>query len=104
MGVDRRSFSLAAFAMLAGACGRANGTRAVRTDALWSTFKSAFLLRSGRIVDNGNGGVSHSEGQGYGLWLALCANDRCQRRSKSRPLGGAKSGRVIRVLASAARA
>ena len=28
----------------------------------------------------------------------------CQRRSKSRPLGGAKSGRVIRVLASAARA
>lgn len=76
MGVDRRSFSLAAFAMLAGACGRANGTRAVRTDALWSTFKSAFLLRSGRIVDNGNGGVSHSEGQGYGLWLALCANDR----------------------------
>ena len=29
---------------------------------------------------------------------------KCQRRSKSRPLGGAKSGRVIRVLASAARA
>lgn len=34
-------------------------------------------------------------------WIA---DDDCQRRSKSRPLGGAKSGRVIRVLASAARA
>lgn len=45
-------------------------------DTMWSAFKSAFLLPSGRIVDNGNGGISHSEGQGYGLWLAVQANDR----------------------------
>jgi len=36
--------------------------------------------------------------------VTVTVTDACQRRSKSRPLGGAKSGRVIRVLASAARA
>lgn len=36
----------------------------------WQEYKSRFLDRSGRIVDNGNGGISHSEGQGYGLLLA----------------------------------
>jgi endoglucanase len=36
----------------------------------WQEYKSHFLDRSGRIVDNGNGGISHSEGQGYGLLLA----------------------------------
>jgi endoglucanase len=41
---------------------------------------SAFLTRrmtaEGRIVDDGSGGVSHTEGQGYGLLLAVAANDR----------------------------
>ncbi|SFB61073.1 endoglucanase [Rhizobium sp. NFR07] len=36
----------------------------------WQEYKSRFLDRSGRIVDNGNSGISHSEGQGYGLLLA----------------------------------
>ncbi len=45
-------------------------------DVDWPTFKSAFLDPVGRIVDNGNGGVSHSEGQGYGLMLALWNGDR----------------------------
>ncbi|WP_143704571.1 tyrosine-type recombinase/integrase [Porphyrobacter sp. TH134] len=35
-------------------------------------------------------------------WRSQC--DLCQRRSKSRPLGGAKSGHLIRALASAGRA
>nr|CAD6438098.1 endoglucanase [Rhizobium sp. Q54] len=42
--------------------------------ALWETYKERFLDRSGRIVDNGNGGISHSEGQGYGLLLAFLAD------------------------------
>jgi len=42
--------------------------------SLWQTYKSRFLDASGRIVDNGNGGISHSEGQGYGLLLAFLAS------------------------------
>jgi endoglucanase len=39
----------------------------------WQVFKSRFVLADGRVVDTGNRGVSHSEGQGWGL---LCA-ERC---------------------------
>jgi endoglucanase len=42
----------------------------------WSQFRSDFLVADGRIVDTGNGGISHSEGQGYGLILAQAADDR----------------------------
>lgn len=41
----------------------------------WESYQAAFLDPSGRIVDTGNGGVSHSEGQGYGLLLAVLADD-----------------------------
>lgn len=39
--------------------------------SLWETYKSRFLEPDGRIVDNANGGLTHSEGQGYGLLLAF---------------------------------
>ena len=41
----------------------------------WAQYKSRFLDRSGRIVDNGNGGISHSEGQGYGMLLAYLSGN-----------------------------
>lgn len=41
----------------------------------WEAYKSRFLDPAGRIVDDGNGGISHSEGQGYGLLLAYLAED-----------------------------
>ena len=52
--------------------------RATSSDpkALWSAYKAQFLKPEGRIVDNGNGDVSHSEGQGYGLLLAALMEDR----------------------------
>ena len=43
---------------------------------LWRSYKKRFVTEQGRIVDTGNGRVSHSEGQGYGLLLAVAANDR----------------------------
>jgi endo-1,4-beta-D-glucanase Y len=47
------------------------------TDAeLWRAYKAKFLTENGRIVDTANGMVSHTEGQGYGLLLAVAANDR----------------------------
>jgi endo-1,4-beta-D-glucanase Y len=42
----------------------------------WHSFKSRFLSKDGRIIDTGNGGVSHSEGQGWGLLFAVAAQDQ----------------------------
>ncbi|MBP2486890.1 glycosyl hydrolase family 8 [Rhizobium leguminosarum] len=54
------------------------GTPAVAQQAMinagaWSAYKAKFLDATGRIVDNGNGNISHSEGQGYGMLLAYLA-------------------------------
>lgn len=42
----------------------------------WAQYRSRFLDRGGRIIDNGNRGISHSEGQGYGMLLAFLADNR----------------------------
>ncbi|MDP4023018.1 glycosyl hydrolase family 8 [Methylobacterium sp. NEAU 140] len=44
--------------------------------AAWTAYKTRFVTEQGRVVDTGNGGISHSEGQGYGMLLAVAANDR----------------------------
>lgn len=43
---------------------------------LWAAWKRRFLTPEGRVTDDANGSVSHSEGQGYGLLLAVAADDR----------------------------
>lgn len=43
----------------------------------WADFRARFLLPEGRVIDTGNRGVSHSEGQG---WALLCA-ERCADRA-----------------------
>lgn len=43
--------------------------------AEWRLFKQRFLAPDGRVVDNFNGGVSHSEGQGWGLLLSVAFED-----------------------------
>ncbi len=42
----------------------------------WDTYKSRFLQSDGRIIDTGNNNVSHTEGQGYGMLLAVAYDDR----------------------------
>jgi len=42
----------------------------------WRSFAKRFVTPDGRVVDTGNGGVSHSESMGYGLVLAAAADDR----------------------------
>lgn len=42
----------------------------------WQAYRDRFVMADGRVVDDANGGISHSEGQGYGLLLALSAGDR----------------------------
>lgn len=40
----------------------------------WNAYKTAFLDPTGRIIDTGNNNISHSEGQGYGMWLSVLAD------------------------------
>jgi len=42
----------------------------------WAQFKRSFLDATGRVVDTGNRGISHSEGQGYGMVMAFFSDDR----------------------------
>ncbi len=60
-------------AMMAVAQAAATQRAAIDPQA-WAAYKAKFLDVNGRIIDNGNGGISHSEGQGYGMLLAYLAN------------------------------
>ncbi|MBE9604604.1 glycosyl hydrolase family 5 [Acetobacteraceae bacterium H6797] len=42
----------------------------------WALFRERFITREGRVVDDGNGGVSHTEGQGWAMLMAESFNDR----------------------------
>jgi endoglucanase len=42
---------------------------------LWESYRQAFI-RDGRVIDVDNGGITHSEAQGYGMLLAEAAGDR----------------------------
>lgn len=49
---------------------------ALKTPHVWQAYKIRFVTDQGRVVDTGNALISHSEGQGYGMLLAVAANDR----------------------------
>jgi endoglucanase len=56
-----------------------SGSALPRENALssaWRAYVCAFITSDGRVVDNANGGISHSEGQGYAMLIAVRANDR----------------------------
>ena len=57
---------------------RRNGAlhRALPDGAAWQAYRARFVTEAGRVVDTGNDGISHSEGQGYGMLLAVAAGDR----------------------------
>jgi endoglucanase len=44
--------------------------------AEWDDYKARFVATAGRVVDTGNGRISHSEGQGWGMLLAEAVGDR----------------------------
>jgi endoglucanase len=41
----------------------------------WEAFRARFIDIDGRVVDTGNKGVSHTEGQGWGLLFAVAFDD-----------------------------
>ncbi|WP_374410512.1 glycosyl hydrolase family 8 [Novosphingobium colocasiae] len=77
MAVDRRSFTIGLMFALTAACNAGSQGKAVApTGGWWPFYRQRFLLPEGRIVDTGNHGISHSEGQGYAMVLAANAGDR----------------------------
>jgi endoglucanase len=42
----------------------------------WQRYRQAFIRDDGRVVDSGNGGISHSEGQAFAMLLATGSGDR----------------------------
>ncbi|RQM38920.1 glycosyl hydrolase family 8 [Erwinia psidii] len=42
----------------------------------WTSFKNRFMTSEGRILDTGNNNISHTEGQGYAMLMAVWYNDR----------------------------
>ena len=42
----------------------------------WESYKARFLMPDGRIVDTGNGNVSHTEGQGFAMLMAVASDDK----------------------------
>lgn len=74
--IDRRGFGFGLLVALTAACAPSRQSKAMVGNREWETFKARFLDPSGRVVDPQNGGISHSEGQGYGMLLAYHAGDR----------------------------
>ncbi|PTM40044.1 glycosyl hydrolase family 8 [Bosea sp. 124] len=53
-----------------------SGAQAAFPDGAWELYRQKFVTPEGRVIDDANGGISHSESQGYGLLLACLAGDR----------------------------
>ena len=66
--MNRRALLLGSMALAAGA---ALPAQAHPGAVEWRVFRDRYISADGRVIDTGNGGVSHSEGQGYGMLLAV---------------------------------
>lgn len=72
MPIDRRAF-LAAVGLTAlapAACAKP------QFSIDWQDYKRRFMQPDGRVADTGNNNISHTEGQGFAMLLALEAGDR----------------------------
>jgi endoglucanase len=76
---SRRQFferSMAVAAMIGAVSTGARASAAFApNDPDWLSFKSRFVAADGRVVDTGNNGISHSEGQSYGMLFSVAFND-----------------------------
>ncbi len=53
----------------------ASADSVIRADE-WAGYLTSFVGEDGRVVDTANNNISHSESQGYGMVLAVLADDR----------------------------
>lgn len=76
-GIERRALlGTATFGSLMTRLRPARAQRLSDVAREWGIFRERFLLPEGRVTDTGNGGVSHSEGQGVALLAAVHVDDR----------------------------
>jgi endoglucanase len=74
--IERRlMMKCSAMAAIAGSIASFARRPAEASEMEWSFWKGAYT-EAGRVIDGPQGDVSHSEGQGYGMLLALAYNDR----------------------------
>ena len=65
-----------AVACLALACAGAPArAQAYWAEGTWEGYRAKFVSDDGRVIDDANKDISHSEGQGYGMLLAVYADD-----------------------------
>lgn len=77
--MKRLVIALTAAALMSGSAIRAEDAAmpaSTITATEWSAYQTQFVAEDGRVIDNANGDISHSEGQGYGLLLAYLAGDK----------------------------
>jgi endoglucanase len=55
---------------------RSRDAIALWLSSAWRDYVSRFVTQEGAVLDDANGGISHSEGQGYGMVLAVAVQDR----------------------------
>jgi endo-1,4-beta-D-glucanase Y len=72
----RRSLIAAALLPIGAAKAAVPAADATLDPREWRSFADRFLLADGRVIDTGNGGVSHTEGQGWGMLFAESYGDR----------------------------
>lgn len=53
-----------------------HGLNSSQIHQLWEQFKTVHIQHDGRVIDRQQKGISHSEGQGYGMLLAVLNDDR----------------------------
>ncbi len=66
--------SVTSFAAVQAGAGPTGGEADFRAE--WRSFLQRYVTEEGRVVDTGNGDISHSEGQGWALLFAEHAGDR----------------------------
>ncbi|HLW28922.1 MAG TPA: glycosyl hydrolase family 8 [Kiloniellales bacterium] len=64
-----------ALALLIACSGAVFAQEDERLQASWEVYQERHIRQTGRVVDDGNGGISHSEGQGYAMLLAAELGD-----------------------------
>jgi len=75
--VSSRRLALAGACILLTALPAVGAAAAIESDrAEWEVFKSRFLQPDGRVLDTGNKGITHTEGQGWGLLFAEYFGDQ----------------------------
>jgi endoglucanase len=73
-GILKRLLRNIAAVLVGLACSTCSPTGAAQ-DGDWILYKQSYISPKGRVIDTGHAGISHSEGQGIGLLLAVHNKD-----------------------------